>query len=527
MKADISDKSPSWGINSQVLLIIILLCLGLLIRVVPVITDTVHFSFDQGLDMIMVKQLAVDHKINLISRYSGLQGVLMGPVWTWFLLVPFIISGGNPAANVIFLSLFSVACAFLTFLLVKKTLGKPTAWITVLFLLFCPAFIGASQVVLSPHPLVPLFFFYIYFCYQIFYQDRKSYWLALGLLIGLEFQFEIAFAIFTLPALIPIILFSGKWKTIFSPYTLLGLSLLGLTFVPQILFDLRHDFLITNSLVTFARGHNTSLYREASPFGQRVISRIGSFREDAMAMAYFIKPLPWTILSFGISIIGWLAIIKKKKQAEVDFLKILLAIVSTFFLGFSLYPGPIWGWYRAGLPIVYILFLTIPLGFLWHYGKATRIVCGVLFAILLYQAINPLEVMKNLIQPRFGFPALKAQKQVLDQVYAVAKGGNFNYFAYTPPVYDYIWQYDFWWYGRKHFGYLPNNWHMGVPLLGIGSNIVPPKDNTEAILIIEPDSERPWAPSGWEKSFIKVSKVLEEKPLPLGIIVKKVLTKSN
>src|SRR3989338_3798089 len=56
---------------SLIILVTVLLA-AFFLRTWPTLSDTTHFSFDQGLDMIMAKLLIVDHQINLISRHSGL-----------------------------------------------------------------------------------------------------------------------------------------------------------------------------------------------------------------------------------------------------------------------------------------------------------------------------------------------------------------------------------------------------------------------------------------------------------------------
>ncbi len=94
-------KSTGKWSKSHVLLLIFISIIGLALRLGPVFRDTVHFSYDQGVDLALVRTLINDHKLSLIGRFTGLQGVFMGPYWTFALAIPYVISGGNPAASVI------------------------------------------------------------------------------------------------------------------------------------------------------------------------------------------------------------------------------------------------------------------------------------------------------------------------------------------------------------------------------------------------------------------------------------------
>lgn len=489
------------------ILLIVLFSLGLFLRLAPVITGNIFFWFDQGLDAILVKILVVDHKINLVSRYSGLQGVLMGPFWTWLMAIPFAFSRGNPASFSIFLSIISLASSALTFIVAKKYFGSVTALFTTGFTLLAPIFVFNSTVAASPHPLTFLFILFIWFTYELFVKSKSFFWIPLLLLIGLFFQFEIGFALFTLPTIIILFLAFRARKTL-GRHFLIGTLLLCLTFLPQALFDIRHNFLITNGILKIFSGGN-SLYGSYSPLPNRFLERAWSFGDDFLTMAVLLRH--WAFVGLLLILMIWGHFL----QSQKNFLKVLLIILGTYYVGFSLYPGPLWVWYRAGLPIVYVLLLTIPLGILWEKVKLTRVIILAVLLVISSKAIN--------IQTDIADAAmLKTQTRVLDYIYQSASGQPFSYFIYTPPVYDYVWSYDFWWYGQQKYGYLPQNFQMTIPLLGIGEQAKPPTGEEKLFyLIMEPNRERPWEIAGWKKSFIKTGKTVEAREFPGDVIVEK------
>lgn len=426
----------------------------------------------------------------------------MGPLWTWILAIPFILGRGDPTANTIFFSIVSLATALVGFRLFKDSLDVESRLIYLVLFIFSPVIIAAAQIASSPNPLAFLFIFYLWFLYQAVVEGRGVFLWPLFLLAGLFFQLEIGFALFALPAIFVALIFFGKLRLLKTKYFWLGLVLLGLTFVPQIIFDVRHQFLISQGMVKFLTGGGSSLYGAHNPLWFRFWERAQSFGED------FGRMIPISVPLLVLASWGWL-----KKEGNYSWLKLLGTIIVTFYVGFSLYPGPLWEWYRVGLPIVYVLFIAIGLGEVWKKTKILKIVTGGLLVIYVF------------LGSRGGIGSndnanLKNQVTVIDYVYKVADGREFSYFAYTPPVYDYVWAYDFWWYGQKKYGYLPKNWQMTVPLLGIGKQLSPPRsDEGLFFVILEPNHERSWEPAGWLATYVKYGRVVNRQEFPGKIIV--------
>lgn len=488
--------------KKEILLLGLILGLGLVVRIAPIIHHQVFFWFDQGLDQILVKNLVIDHHLSLTSRYSGLAGVLMGPLWTWILAVPFVLGRGDPAANTVFFAVVSLLAAFLGYRLFRGILSTETRVISLVLFAFSPVIIAASQISASPHPLSFLFIFYLWFLYQAAVGGRSVFLWPLFFLAGVFFQLEIGFALFALLAIFVVLIVFRKWGYFKNRYFWLGIVFLGVTFIPQILFDIRHQFLISQGLIKFLTGGGSSLYGAHNPLWFRFWERTQSFWEDYGRMVPL--PVPFLVLAVW----GWL-----KKEGNYSWLKLLATVLGTFYVGFSLYPGPLWEWYRVGLPIVYILFIAIGLGEIWKKNQFSKLIIGgLLFVYALQGSKGEISGGDN--------ANLKNQLTVVDYVYQKAGGAPFSYFAYTPPVYDYVWAYGFWWYGQKKYGYLPNNWQMTVPLLGIGKQLLPPKPNEgRFFVILEPNYQRPWEPAGWLTTYIKYGRVVARQEFPGKIIV--------
>jgi len=80
-----SVKNPSRGmLYIGIGIAAIVIGLGIALRLVETLTGNYVFGFDQGLDFLAARSIAVDHKITLIGSeagagFAGLPGVFHGP----------------------------------------------------------------------------------------------------------------------------------------------------------------------------------------------------------------------------------------------------------------------------------------------------------------------------------------------------------------------------------------------------------------------------------------------------------------
>src|SRR4030042_3048056 len=186
--------------TSHKLFLLLFVLLVALLRLEPAIHDTVHFSYDQGVDISYVRDLVENHKLSLISRFTGLQGLFMGPLWTWMLTPSYIIGSGNPVANEVWLSILGLIAILYSYAITRHLLGDTEALIVSFYVALSGPFIGSAHIVLSPAPLTILMIFYVWFLWEIIGRNNDRFIPWLGLFAGIFFQFEIGFAAFLFPA---------------------------------------------------------------------------------------------------------------------------------------------------------------------------------------------------------------------------------------------------------------------------------------------------------------------------------------
>src|SRR3989338_11444121 len=79
-------------------LLILALLISTFTKLIVVNGYNFAFTMDQGRDMVDIRQMVVSLTPKLVGPTTSINGVLLGPFWYYFLLPPFLISGGNPQA---------------------------------------------------------------------------------------------------------------------------------------------------------------------------------------------------------------------------------------------------------------------------------------------------------------------------------------------------------------------------------------------------------------------------------------------
>jgi len=496
----------------EIFLSLVVLLISFYLRVEPAIFNISHFSFDQGLDQILVKKLVVDKDITLVSRYSGLEGVFMGPLFTWIMAIPFYLSNGNPNANVIFLSLLGLLSTVITYLVVKQISSKPTALIASFLTAISPIFVSSSKNVLSPSPLVFLTVIHVYLLWLIII--RKSKWLIpiLAFFLSILFQFEIGYALFSLFATGLLCLIYLKLSFLKPKIFIPSILAFVIPFLPQIVFDIRNYFIISRSILGYINGTNTSLGKLEVGFLGRIISRIETLVEDLVTNISFGDKYQFmSLLMFAALFNGLIILYQSKKTTLKKTTTFLLLFVSFVYGGFILYSGPVWSWYRAGLPFIFVLLLSIALSEIWSQVRWGKFIVGSIVVLLSIIAIGPQDRISIARGKYAGYVStLSNQQKALDYIYKDSKGEPFALYVYTPPVYPWIWDYQLWWYAEKKYGYLPSPYDR-----------MPQEGNPELIyLIIEP-AQFEADMLGWKDNFTHYGEMTASASIPGGIGVEK------
>lgn len=488
-----------------VIIFILILIVTFLLSSRMILAGDFFYLFDQARDYLLTKEIIDNKNITLIGTHSGLGGFFHGPLWLYMLIPIFMLGDGNPisfAYFYIFLQLLTVSVAFFVgyklydikagLIISALTAFTPVTWFTT------PNFIGVNLV-----PLVFLLMFY--FLVRYIRGNLYSYIPAI-FFAGLSLQFETALPLMIIPIAIGTFFINKKAIKNLKLILLSGLSLV-ISLSTFILFDLKHNFLMTSSVInSFSQEKGKDYLSFSERIPSHFQSLINTYRtilidQNSLLLGLF-------LIIFASAII---LILKNKSKYKKEFIYLLIFPLVTFCL-FIFYSYPIWPEYVFGLIIPIILAFYIAIITIWSYplGKAVVIFYFVVSFFIAFSYIQN-QYFKEYLQNSTSGSYLN-QKMVVEWIYDDAKSGKFGYFVYTPETYTHGMNYLIDWENKNHDGVVLENHKEKITYL-----ILYPKLANDH-----------GAHDFWKKYVIKTdSRVLERKTFPGGIIVEKLQIDPN
>lgn len=402
-------------------LIFVLIGICILLSAWHVLNGNIFFHTDIARDFLVLEDIVKTHKPTLLGpRSGGISGVFHGPLWFYINLPAFIIGKGNPVVVGWFWVLLSVLSIWITYYWGKRLFDKKIGLISAL--LFSVILIPYAKNLFNPFGAVMLFpiFFYLF---QKYLKSVKTRHLILSLFIlGLIIQFQIAFGV---PILILttmyLIYFLIKKKKLYHMFSYLILIIPLSTYF---LFELRHDFLQTRSVISYILTKH-GIGQLSLP--EIVQSRIkGAFLDGLMIVPYSKWfTLPITIL-FGY-------ILYKFKKGNLKY-KDTYFLFFYFYFGYWIitlaFKGTVWGYYYwPFLPLIVFVFCS----------TIEFINKKIFIALFLYVLILNFYYGLQTIKPADS--EWKFYHNLAEDIYKNAKKSEFGYYIYTPDQYAYSGKY--------------------------------------------------------------------------------------
>lgn len=476
-------------------------------RGVELLSGNYIFGFDQGLFFEAIKKMVVEIKPTLIGAEVGGQGgFFQGPGWYYLLLIPFLITNGNPYGAMVLMFAIGIATVVLAVIFAKKMFDAKTALVIGFLIAVSPAIITQSRFIWPPFPISLLTVFLLYFLYRVF-EKKGKYFLFATFTIGIMSHFEVATAgtLFLQMLFLSPILFLRKFVTL--RFLILGIFSFLITLTPLFIFDIRHDFIITNGILRLSQGgtplnptHAVTLFYAKAMFHNHLIV----FRDNFLSV-FQMSGVLWPLILFML-LFGTLEFLRDKKNniTHKIFIMYLISSPVSLYIIFMLYQWPMWEWWLSNLRIYYCFLLGIILVYLWVKKWWRPFIFGLFFLFLVSHIHQTIGFYKNDFHDYGGTHKIRGKIDAIDYIYKDAKGSAFGLLVFTPPIYTYAYDYLIWWQGEKNYHYQPHKEKKGL-----------------FYLLIEPDPHKPWTYEGWLKTVVKTGAILETKKLPSGFIIQK------
>lgn len=435
----------------NILIAIVLLAFFLRVYGLP---QNLFFAFEQGRDLKVLSDMAFNHKMTLIGPRTSIDGVYHGILYYYSALIPFLLGKGNPMGVMAFF-IFWQSLGTVFFFQFAKELGNKMTAVFGSILYACSFGLIVYSRWLSHPPLIIPFSILLFWSLAKSAVKENFYVLAI-LAWGAIFHLDLVVAISFMPAILIYFLWQ-KPKPPTKKIFVFCLILLFLTFLPYLMFDFRHEFLMSNSIKKFLISGATFIAPDFLKAVSHIIFRYTSEIQDVIDANLFFLP----IIIFFVSLI-WLFLKKKKTAGE----KILILwVISLPTLGIM--ASPIFGLkhYLVGLDAGIILIISL---WLTHFRSIFFKIIGIL--TLLFLILNNIFLIRNWLPINrnvfylFSQPGmiLGSEQKVIDYIYTDSDKKNFGWEAFTIPYWSNAgWDYLFSWYGVKKYKYLSRELKKG------------------------------------------------------------------
>ena len=200
-----------------------------------------------------------------------------------------------------------------------------------------------------------------------------------------------------------------------------------------------------------------------------------------------------------------------------------------FFLSFLIYiflPIAVAPWHILGEMVAFLILLGFVIGYFIKHSRVLKIVgysLVVFIIIVSFLNIKSYLVQKSNIQ---NDPSLfQNEINAIDYTYKQAGGKNFKAYVYLPSVIDYPYQYLYFWYGLKNYGYTPIDYaylpNMPEYIFSKNQFLKPNEKSNSGLIFLIKEPDRLDLMDLWENSFKTLPKLKEEKIGPLTVEIRK------
>jgi len=428
--------------KKEIIILFFITTVAFLLRVYLLRTH-LFFGPEQGRDFLVIRDIVENHKMTLIGSKTDIDGIFHGPFYYYLAAIPFALSEGNPFAVSLFLILLQSITVFPIFLLGFELTGsKRAGYLGAILYAVSFGAIAYARWLSNPPLSIPLSVLFFLFFLR-FVQGKKWFLMGVAVVYGLLGQAEFinyyiyGVIVFSLMFIYRRILLKAD-KKIIVVALIAGSTV---SFFNIILFDIRHKFLITQSLLGLLSGKSGY----SLSFTTALFDNIRMFiQQYTYATAASSQIFGRILLVATIGVI--LHELKKNKHIVLLIIWIIVPPLSLALLRHNvleqLYVGLIAG---------YILSTVVIIN--WFFDRGHKLIGVGVISILLY--VNLHAVFKNLpsnLDVFFQNPQPQAyygdQLAIIDWVHEQSNGRPYSIQVYTIP---YFWQ-DHWdylfWYKR-------------------------------------------------------------------------------
>lgn len=429
-------------------IILTVLALALFVRVYR-IDQLLGFYYDQGRDGLVIWNLWHNHKFFLIGPTTGIEGVFRGPWYYWFIAPAYLLGHGNPVWPSIFLSLTTVFAIAIIYKLGYKLGGFTTGVTAAIISAFSFNLVLSSRWLSNPTPMWIISMGLVWAMYQSTFKKTWA-WPLIGFFTGMAMQFGSAAEVFYIPAIGVWILYQRKKLPPFKTL-LLSVVLFGLAFLPQTIFDVRHQGVLLSAIKNF-------LITDQSfkpSFWETVSARLPFYMQVFFSKLWpinFSWARPSLLFALTILVLYW------RRLWAHDLFKICLILIISPVIGILFFQGNhgnVYDYYFTGYYLVFVLLFSGVITSTVS-SRAGKLIVALFLVLFIHDNIKPL---RNYLRAGTDGPThitLAPSLAAVDWLFTDTTNRPFNVDVYVPPVVPYAYDYLVLWRGETKYHRQPD-----------------------------------------------------------------------
>lgn len=398
---------------------------------------------DQGNDAIQAREIWAAHRPTLLGPETSIFGLYAGPLWYYFISIGYFLTGGHPVGPVLLLIVLNV---FLTFIIIRKVAREMSPGVGLLvgaLLQISWWFYDSSRYAFNPFPDTFLGFMAI-FCLVDFLKGEKKKYLYAAVFFGLFFHTDLASALAVNFFYFGFGLYSLTTKRLKTKDFFLANGIILFFLIPHFVSELTNDFSQTQTLIKELQNPNGA-------FANGQFSRLSKHIFMVVSRSIY-RQIP-EIGFLGFLVVTFLFIRKLVYKSVKPFTKYFVLLSICFLLTSWFFFATNSGWrdwqtsFLSPLIFVSVILAIVELkGFL-------------LIPLMLLTIISHLNTFqkryKQYLEPNDDPSLLVNEIKAIDWAYAQTENKSYSVYVWIPSIFDYHYQYLFWWYGRNKYGYFP------------------------------------------------------------------------
>lgn len=318
------------------------------------------YSHDQDLIAWFILDVLNNQHIRLIGQETSQSGVFIGPLF-YYLMIPFYaLTNMHPIGGIIFSTIIGLLTILSIYWVFEKIVNKRVGLLGAFIYAINFTLVFTDREVVPTTPVVLWSTWFLYSLYLLLNNKKERALIILGVLIGLIWHLNMGL-ILTMPLVVLAIIFTGKYKFKLKP-SLIAMGLFGVLVMPYLIFELRHGWTQTQSILSI--GDGISEFSLADRF-DRVLQLLFTNLNRIASLDYLDINRIYSVYLF----IGIYCLIYIKKIIDKSLADLLLFWVVIYIVFFSLNTLNPSEYYFNGLTVVWVFILSLGFEIIYKFDR--------------------------------------------------------------------------------------------------------------------------------------------------------------